>query len=618
MSSRATSGINNNSSDECESIEFLVNIAADAKYGLGLRLGMKRKGEETCCDKSMIVVESFKRNPVNNEMLPGEALGVIRIGDEILSVNNERLNGYTIDAALSIIRDVVVHSRGSPVVFHIRRYVLKNISTTRIGSLRLQDVEDTSTVSIDNMMPNLCETKEELEYFNKMHNLIYESAELSVGEIMMHNQYQTYQSMLNKSMGIKTKDKIDAMAEGKESRVLHYFFSSATSTECNKKESQRHACGSHNIQHFTGVAVGSQMECAKSKVGDDGNSFNNNGCLTQVPDWHAPYLINLILNPTTRDLWHKCKTTSSVPPTISPSVQFDRVIRLLSVLLSNLEEANSSDRHYSIHDSHTARLILQLNPLESADEGSGNALGKIRKLTGFFTDFMNYCLHSSYTNTVQCSDGDHFGNSANPSSFPPSSATSMLPMSLTSMPCGALYNIDDIAVFACISKRMLMHLVENNSALSNQGISSVESAHMDEWGTKCMALMLCVDIVNSYRISPDDSDVCLQPRTVLPAASIACAMLANKASQLTIFNELVTNSFLSVDEQPTGGGLYFGELWKGRMEAGVSKASELDILGIINDSRLALWMHDLTPVYKLIETQSIKQFRVHRDSLKVS
>jgi len=694
MSSK-NGNVSNN--EEYESIEFLVNITPDAKYGLGLRLGMKYKDVDSrYTNNNIIVVESFKRNPVSNQMLPGE-LGIIRIGDEIISVNNERLSGYTIDVALSIVRDVVVRSRGSPVVFHIKRYTLKNISTTRIGSLQEQDMETRGTTtgstagssgSSDIDSP---ESRDALKYLNKMHSLMYESPELNVYEYIMYHQQSTNSNVNHSEHRGGTKTGCGPDLGSEENKILEYMLTSNTNTVKNDhdKDAQYHyKCNTkggmhkHKTQHRVGVGVGigigCQMQFAKTKIGEDihnsnGNNNGNSNSISgvsqmEVPDWHVLYLSNLLLNPTPRDIYsnggegslrtHSFSQTQSISPTPSAGAspnshrfEYTRICTLLCVLLNNIEESNCSDKNYSVHASPIAHCISKYKPFEtlnSHNSDNSDVSSRIRKLAGFFTDLMNYYLHSSYTNTIHHSSSstgssgssDNLASGVTSTGSGSSSSSSILPLSLTAMPCGTLYNIDDIAVFACIAKRMEVHcasVTDSNSMRDSVGMVSVEGQGkgkgLDKWGEQCMSLMLCVDSINSYRISPDDTDTLptpFQPRTVLPAASVACAMLADKPTQLILYNELVVNSCLSSDDNTTsagagtgpgsgpGSGLYFGELWRGRMEAGVDAVGETDIFGVINDSRLALWMHDLTPLYKLIETQSIKQFRVHRDSLKVS
>ena len=61
----------------------------------------------------------------------------------------------------------------------------------------------------------------------------------------------------------------------------------------------------------------------------------------------------------------------------------------------------------------------------------------------------------------------------------------------------------------------------------------------------------------------------------------------------------------------------FSMLWWARNQAGKADANDYDILGSLAGVMAPVWLHDLTPVYDLIEKLSTAQFRDHRDSLKI-
>ena len=44
---------------------------------------------------------------------------------------------------------------------------------------------------------------------------------------------------------------------------------------------------------------------------------------------------------------------------------------------------------------------------------------------------------------------------------------------------------------------------------------------------------------------------------------------------------------------------------------------EHDVLSDLNNTRVALWMHDVLPLLSYIEKKAIAQFKVHKDSMKV-
>lgn len=90
---------------------YEVSITPDPHFGLGLRLDVS---------DGVVVVESFKRNPLTMKMMPAEESGIIGVGDELLSVNSNELKGHSLSDVIQIIRIVVQNARGSSVVLKLR------------------------------------------------------------------------------------------------------------------------------------------------------------------------------------------------------------------------------------------------------------------------------------------------------------------------------------------------------------------------------------------------------------------------------------------------------------------------------------------------------------------
>lgn len=87
-----------------------VSIVPNLQYGLGLRLG---------CVSNRIIVESFKRHPLTNELLGAEKTGKILLGDEVLSVNGVSMVGWTLSEVIKFIRSVVLSDELQPVSIRV-------------------------------------------------------------------------------------------------------------------------------------------------------------------------------------------------------------------------------------------------------------------------------------------------------------------------------------------------------------------------------------------------------------------------------------------------------------------------------------------------------------------
>lgn len=94
--------------------EYDVMITPHPDFGLGLRL-------ESQVDKLPAVAGSYKKHPLNGGMLPAEKVGMIVLGDELISVNNVVLEGITFDEIISVVREVASASPGKPLAMRFRR-----------------------------------------------------------------------------------------------------------------------------------------------------------------------------------------------------------------------------------------------------------------------------------------------------------------------------------------------------------------------------------------------------------------------------------------------------------------------------------------------------------------
>lgn len=76
---------------------YNVEVIPDNKHGLGINLSI---------DMNKILVDGFKRNPTNNDMLPAEKTGLINTGDELLEIDNQNLKCLKIEKIISILKEM--------------------------------------------------------------------------------------------------------------------------------------------------------------------------------------------------------------------------------------------------------------------------------------------------------------------------------------------------------------------------------------------------------------------------------------------------------------------------------------------------------------------------------
>ena len=73
-----------------------LKLIPHPKYGIGLKLDF---------DTNEIVVSNFKRNPDNNDKLPAEASNKILIGDNIISINDNKLQDLESEECIKLIKE---------------------------------------------------------------------------------------------------------------------------------------------------------------------------------------------------------------------------------------------------------------------------------------------------------------------------------------------------------------------------------------------------------------------------------------------------------------------------------------------------------------------------------
>ena len=93
--------------------DYEVAITPDPHHGLGLRL-------ESQVDGSCAIAGSYKRHPLNGEMLPAEKCGMITLGDELLSVNGVSLEQKSFDEIIETVREVSAEGPGKPLYLRFR------------------------------------------------------------------------------------------------------------------------------------------------------------------------------------------------------------------------------------------------------------------------------------------------------------------------------------------------------------------------------------------------------------------------------------------------------------------------------------------------------------------
>lgn len=88
--------------------EFTVTVQPEPVYGLGMKLVLSNKSQPTrTAASSSIVVNSFKKNPSNDETLPVESSGLVHVGDALVAVDDLHLQGLTLYESLKCLKGVL-------------------------------------------------------------------------------------------------------------------------------------------------------------------------------------------------------------------------------------------------------------------------------------------------------------------------------------------------------------------------------------------------------------------------------------------------------------------------------------------------------------------------------
>ena len=74
---------------------FNVEVLPDEKHGMGINLNI---------DNNKILVESFKKHPKDDNMLPAEKTGLIHEGDELIEIDNQNMKCLKIEKIINILK----------------------------------------------------------------------------------------------------------------------------------------------------------------------------------------------------------------------------------------------------------------------------------------------------------------------------------------------------------------------------------------------------------------------------------------------------------------------------------------------------------------------------------
>jgi len=74
---------------------YNVEVTPDEKYGMGINLNI---------DDHRIIVESFKKHPSDDTMLPAEETGLIHTGDELIEIDGQDMKSIKVDKIISILK----------------------------------------------------------------------------------------------------------------------------------------------------------------------------------------------------------------------------------------------------------------------------------------------------------------------------------------------------------------------------------------------------------------------------------------------------------------------------------------------------------------------------------
>ena len=75
---------------------YSISLTPDKDFGVGMQIDF---------DNHEIVVKNYKRNPINNDLLPAEKCGSISVGDNIIEINNISLENISTEKSIQIIKE---------------------------------------------------------------------------------------------------------------------------------------------------------------------------------------------------------------------------------------------------------------------------------------------------------------------------------------------------------------------------------------------------------------------------------------------------------------------------------------------------------------------------------
>ena len=84
---------------------------------------------------TQVEVATFVKHPDTNEMLPAEASGRIRPGDELVDINGHSVEGLNAEEAMSLIRHVRPHTLQLESCFDVGREYIWFDPCTRVVSI---------------------------------------------------------------------------------------------------------------------------------------------------------------------------------------------------------------------------------------------------------------------------------------------------------------------------------------------------------------------------------------------------------------------------------------------------------------------------------------------------
>lgn len=84
-----------------KSHEYDISLTPHKDFGVGMQIDF---------DNHEIVVKNYKRNPINNDLLPAEQSGSISVGDNIIEINNKSLENISTEDSIQIIKQCLLTS----------------------------------------------------------------------------------------------------------------------------------------------------------------------------------------------------------------------------------------------------------------------------------------------------------------------------------------------------------------------------------------------------------------------------------------------------------------------------------------------------------------------------